>query len=66
MIVFAERNGLNTKDEQIAAAIEKMDYAYLMAQSMSVKPMRESDGASLRMSAEICVSDPYGGLLKRA
>ena len=66
MIAFAERNGLNTKDEQIAAAIEKMDYAYLMAQSMSVKPMRESDGASLRMSAEIGVSDPYGGLLKRA
>ena len=66
MIAFAERNGLNTKDEQIAAAIEKMDYAYLMAQSMNVKPVRESDGASLRMSAEIGVSDPYGGLLKRA
>ena len=66
MVAFAEKNGLNTKDEQIAAAIEKMDYAYLMAQSMSVKPMRESDGASLRMSAEIGVSDPYGGLLKRA
>lgn len=66
MIAFAEKNGLNAKDEQIAAAIEKMDYAYLMAQSMSVKPMRESDGASLRMSAEIGVSDPYGGLLKRA
>lgn len=66
MIAFAEKNGLNTKDEHIAAAIENMDYAYLMAQSMSAKPVRESDGASLRMSAEIGVSDPYGGLLKRA
>lgn len=65
MIAFAEKNGLNTKDEQIAAAIENMDYAYLMAQSMAVEPVRESEGASLRVNAEIGVGDPYGGLLKR-
>ena len=64
LIAFAEKNGLNMKDEKIAAAIENQDCAFLMAESMNVKPVREA-GASLRMAAEIGVSDPYGGLLKR-